>query len=149
MVDILILNLPEVMMKTSESLTLIGLFLAVVLVVVGGFVFHKPLEGPPDYYVAAREAKELINATPELVVIDLSRQFYAQGHIPGSVNYNRCALASSLETFDRNKSYLVYCHAFGAPLTSARIMLDAGFKNVYALRGNYGAWVDAGYPVEN
>jgi rhodanese-related sulfurtransferase len=27
-------------------------------------------------------------------------------------------------------------------------MEDAGFKNVYRLEGNFGAWEDAGYPVE-
>ena len=149
MVDILIQKLQELFMKTQESLILISLFLVAVIVVVAGFVFRKPLDGPPDYYLTARETKELINSSPDLVIIDLTKYFYADGHIPGALNYSRCALASSLDTLDKNKPYLVYCHAFGAPLTSAHGLQAAGFKNVYALRGNYGAWVDAGYIVEN
>lgn len=29
------------------------------------------------------------------------------------------------------------------------LAVTAGFQNVYALKGNFGAWADAGYPVEN
>jgi len=30
----------------------------------------------------------------------------------------------------------------------AQALIDAGFKNIYRLEGNYAAWVDSGYPVE-
>ena len=33
-------------------------------------------------------------------------------------------------------------------MAGAQLMEDAGFKNVYRLEGNYGAWVDAGNDVE-
>jgi len=48
----------------------------------------------------------------------------------------------------KNATYLVYSHWTGAPLSAAELLKDAGFQNVYALKGNFGAWVDSGYPVE-
>ncbi|MBE0700129.1 MAG: rhodanese-like domain-containing protein, partial [Acholeplasmataceae bacterium] len=34
-------------------------------------------------------------------------------------------------------------------IAGASKLIDAGFENVYRLEGNYSAWVEAGYPVEN
>jgi len=36
--------------------------------------------------LTAQEAKDLIDTTPDLVIIDVSPH-YAEGHIPGAVNY--------------------------------------------------------------
>jgi len=33
-------------------------------------------------------------------------------------------------------------------ITAAQKLIDAGFKTVYRLEGNYSAWVNAGYEVE-
>ena len=33
-------------------------------------------------------------------------------------------------------------------MAGAQLMEDAGFKKVYRLEGNFGAWVAAGYDVE-
>jgi rhodanese-related sulfurtransferase len=136
-------------MKTHDSVTVLSLFACALIVVIAGFVFHKPLDGPPEFYLTVHETRDLLNTKPDTIIIDTSRHFYNDGHIPGAVNYTKCALTSVASTFDRDKTYLVYSHATGAPLASAQRLIGAGFKSVYAMRGNYGAWVDAGYPVEN
>jgi rhodanese-related sulfurtransferase len=99
--------------------------------------------------VTAPEAKELIDTTPGLVVIDVS-PIYEQGHIPGAVNYyaGDGSLDAAIPTLDPNASYLVYCHTDAASIQGAQNLVDAGFTNVYRLEGNFAAWVDAGYPVE-
>lgn len=96
------------------------------------------------------EAKELIDSTPDLIIIDVS-PFYAQGHIPGSINYylGDGSLDAAIPMLDKNKVYLVYCHVDSVSIAGANKLIEAGFKNVYRLEGNYSAWVDAGYPVEN
>jgi 3-mercaptopyruvate sulfurtransferase SseA len=33
-------------------------------------------------------------------------------------------------------------------IAGAQKLIDAGFKTVYRLEGNYGAWKAAGYPIE-
>ena len=92
--------------------------------------------------VSAAEAKEMIENNPDLVIIDVS-QNYAQGHIPKAVNY-----PSGIPDLDKEGKYLVYCHTDAASIEAANLLVDAGFKNVYRLEGNYESWVDAGYEVE-
>jgi rhodanese-related sulfurtransferase len=130
-----------------KSSTLVGL-------IVLGILFSGCLqqEETSESYieVSPQEAKELIEKNPDLVIIDVS-PFYSQGHIPGAVNYyvGDGSLDEAILTLDKNKKYLVYCHSDSASIEGAQKLVDAGFKNVYRLEGNYRAWVDAGYEVES
>lgn len=108
-------------------------------------------EAQPGSYtdLTAAQAKQLIDTTPGLVIIDVSPH-YAEGHIPGAVNYylGDGSLENAIPTLDKNATYLVYCHVDSASIGGAQALVDAGFTKVYRLAGNYAAWVDAGYPVE-
>lgn len=99
--------------------------------------------------VTPEEAKKLINENPDLVIIDVSPD-YDNGHLPGAVNYyvGDGSLDEAIPTLDPEGKYLVYCHVMSASVLGAQKLVDAGFKNVYRLAGEYSAWVDAGYPVE-
>ena len=136
-------------MKASDALYFYAIFFAVVLIVTGGFVFHRTTSDVSPLWVTPQEARNLIDKTSDVVVIDLSRYFYDSGHLPGALNYTKCALPGIVSNFDKGRTILVYCHGAGAPLTSAKVLKGAGFNNVYALEGNYGAWLNAGYAVEN
>ena len=95
------------------------------------------------------EAKALIDSTPDLIIIDVSPR-YAEGHLPGAVNYyvGDGSLDKAIPTLDKSKPYLVYCHVDSVSRQGAQMLIDAGFETVYRLEGNYSAWVDAGYAVE-
>ena len=95
------------------------------------------------------EAKELIDTKPDLVIIDVSPK-YDEGHLPGAINYyiGDGSLDQAIPTLDKNKKYLVYCHVDSASISGAQKLVDAGFSPVYRLKGNYQAWIDAGYPIE-
>jgi len=99
--------------------------------------------------VSVQEAKELIDTNPELIVIDVSPN-YDKGHLPRAINYyvGDGSLDKAIPTLDKDKEYLVYCHVDSASILGAQKLVDAGFMNVYRLEGNYRAWVDAGYPIE-
>lgn len=99
--------------------------------------------------VSPEEAYDLIQNTPDLVVIDVSPH-YANGHLPGAVHYylGDGSLDAAIPTLDMSKPYLVYCHVDSVAIQGAQKLVDAGFSPVYRLEGNYGAWVAAGYPVE-
>ena len=99
--------------------------------------------------VSPAEAKELIDGTPDLIIIDVSPH-YEQGHLPGAVNYylGDGSLDAAIPTLDKDKTYLVYCHVDSVAIAGAQKLVDAGFMKVYRLEGNYSAWVDAGYTVE-
>ena len=95
------------------------------------------------------EAKTLIDSTPDIVIIDVSPH-YDEGHIPGAVHYylGDGSLDAAIPTLDDSKTYLVYCHVDSVAQAGAEKLVEAGFMDVYRLEGNYGAWVDAGYPIE-
>ncbi len=99
--------------------------------------------------VAPAEAKELIEKTPGIVIIDVSPA-YAKGHLPGAVSYplGDGSLDKAIPALDKSKTYLVYCHVDRVAIQGAQKLVKAGFKKVYRLKGNYKAWVDAGYPIE-
>ena len=99
--------------------------------------------------VTAAEAKELIDNTPDLIIIDVSPH-YDQGHLPGAVNYylGDGSLDEAIPTLDTTKPYLVYCHVDSVSISGAQKLVDAGISTVYRLEGNYQAWVAAGYPIE-
>ena len=99
--------------------------------------------------VTPQEAKKLIDENPGLIIIDVSPN-YDNGHLPGSVSYyiGDGSLEKAIPSLDPNGKYLVYCHVDSVAIAGAQALVDAGFKNVYRLAGNYAAWVDAGYPIE-
>jgi rhodanese-related sulfurtransferase len=99
--------------------------------------------------VTPAEAKELIDTTSDLVIIDVSPNYDA-GHLPGAINYyvGDGSLDEAIPMLDKDVPYLVYCHVDSASISGAQKLVDAGFPMVYRLEGNYSAWVDAGYPVE-
>jgi rhodanese-related sulfurtransferase len=139
----------------------------VVLLVVGGYFFLRPTQevnidgvledevgeilGQVIGYmdVSPEEALSLIETNPDLVVIDVSPH-YDDGHLPGALHYylGDGSLDVAIPTLDMQKDYLVYCHVDSVSIAGAQKLIDAGFETVYRLMGNYGAWVDAGYTVE-
>ncbi len=100
--------------------------------------------------ISPMEAKEMIDNTPDIIIIDVS-PYYAQGHIPGAINYylGDGSLDEAIPTLDTSKVYLVYCHVDSVAIAGATKLIEAGFQYVYRLEGNYSAWVEAGYPVES
>lgn len=105
------------------------------------------IEGYID--VTPAEAKDLIENNPGIIIIDVSPH-YANGHLPGAINYylGDGSLDDAIPALDKDATYLVYCHVDSVAIAGAQKLVDAGFKTVYRLEGNYSAWVDAGYPVE-
>jgi rhodanese-related sulfurtransferase len=132
-------------------------FLIVGLLVVGLMIGIVPInqaihtsEAKTGYIdVTPAKAKELIDTVTDLVIIDVSPK-YAEGHLPKAINYyaGDGSLDKAIPTLDKNKPYLVYCHVDSVSILGAQKLVDAGFRPVYRLQGNYSAWVDAGYPVE-
>ena len=131
-----------------KGICICGIFLIGVIFITG--CTDQQQDGQIGYIdITAQEAKELIDTSPELIIIDFSPN-YNNGHIPGAINYyiGNGSLDDAIPTLDKNKEYLVYCHVDSASISGAKKLVDAGFTNVYRLKDNYQAWVDAGYPIE-
>ncbi|BCR35322.1 rhodanese-like domain-containing protein [Mariniplasma anaerobium] len=130
-----------------KKISLLFMAIAFILVIVG---CATEVNSMPEYIdLTPEEAKELIDNTPDLIIIDVS-PYFSQGRIPGAVNYyvGDGSLDDAIPSLDKNKAYLVYCHADSASILGASKLIEAGFENVYRLEGNYAAWVAADYPVD-
>jgi rhodanese-related sulfurtransferase len=121
------------------------------VVIILGLVLPACAAQPMGKYmeVDAAQSKALIDKTPDLIIIDVSPA-YAAGHLPHAVSYpvGDGSLDKAIPMLDKNGKYLVYCHSEAASVMGAQKLVDAGFKTVYRLKGEYQAWVNAGYPVE-
>ncbi len=86
----------------------------------------------------------------DLIIDVVGLDIYSLGHLPGAVNYIWAdgTLNSRISELDPSLTYLVYCHSDPPSTTSAQALVDADFKHVYRLEGNFIAWKNAGYPVE-
>ena len=81
---------------------------------------------------------ELKNLSEGTVILDVRTPAERQmGAIEGSVNIPVDNMRESIESLDRNKSYVVHCAVGLRSYIAARIMKQSGFKNVKNLAGGY------------
>lgn len=108
----------------------------------------KKMSGIPQVGVA--EAVTLINRREPLVLDVRGQGEFAAGHIAGArlipVGELK-ARVSEIEKF-KDKPVLVHCATGNRSFTAARLLKEAGFKEVFNLQGGLGAWQQAGMPVE-
>jgi len=84
------------------------------------------------------------------VVIDVrTPEEYAGGYIHDAINidYLSPSFRDYIETFDKNKLYIVYCRTGGRSSAARDIMEEAGFKHVINMTGGFSDWQAAGLPV--
>jgi rhodanese-related sulfurtransferase len=97
--------------------------------------------------ITVQEAKTMYDNDPSLMILDVSPA-WKKGHLPGAVNVEYNDVASNLNKFNKERAILVYCHGDAPAIFAADVLGKNGFPKVYRLLGNYGAWLNAGYPVE-
>jgi len=106
-------------MKRHKQWYFYAIFFIVVAVLVVGFTFLQTTSGVSSLWLTPQEAKELLDKTTDVVVIDLSSRWYDQGHLPGAVNMPKSTIPETVSGWDKNATYLVYSHWTGAPLSAA------------------------------
>jgi len=105
-----------------------------------------PLETIPQVSVA--ELKEQM-ANDELQIVDVRRPGeYVNGHVPRAVNAPLASLDKSLGPLEKNKVTAVICAGGYRSSAAASLLQKQGFSNLLNVSGGTGAWVNAGYPVE-
>jgi glyoxylase-like metal-dependent hydrolase (beta-lactamase superfamily II)/rhodanese-related sulfurtransferase len=107
-----------------------------------------PLETIPQLSVA--ELKEQM-ANGELQIVDVRRPGeYVNGHVPRALNAPLASLDKSLGPLplEKNKPTAVICAGGYRSSAAASLLQKQGFSNLLNVSGGTGAWVNAGYPVE-
>ena len=121
--------------------------IAVMLLVISLYAGDKMMNDYKD--ISPKEAKIMIEENPELIIVDVS-PIWHKGHLPGSVNYpwGDGSFEKAVPLWDEDKMFLIYCHGDAPAIAAAEHLVENGFKHVYRLEGNFGAWKEAGYPIE-
>jgi rhodanese-related sulfurtransferase len=95
-------------------------------------------------------AEDLRNGVTALVVIDTRAQaLYAQGHVPGAINFpHRLMNAESTAHLDRSKVYVTYCDGIGCngSTKGAYKMASLGFT-VKEMLGGLDFWMRDQQPL--
>ncbi|MCB6182637.1 rhodanese-like domain-containing protein [Leeia sp. TBRC 13508] len=94
--------------------------------------------------------EDLKNGIVEIVVIDTrSEEKYAQGHIPGAINFpHRLMTAESTAELDRSKTYVTYCDGIGCNgSTKGAYKLAKEGLLVKEMLGGLDFWIRDGFPL--
>lgn len=88
---------------------------------------------PQDYVAKLKQM-------PKAQLVDVrTPDEYNNGHLQAAklINYNGPDFKQQTEKLDKNKPVFVYCAAGGRSAKAAKILTEAGFKEVYNLSGGY------------
>jgi len=95
---------------------------------------------------------------PDVILVDIRdiRELYRDGTIPGSVHAPRGMLEFWVdpespyhkEVFASGKHFVFYCAGGLRSALAAKTVQDMGLSPVSHIRGGFGAWKEAGGPVE-
>ncbi len=94
----------------------------------------------------------LIGKENELQILDVRRPpEYESGHVPHALHAPLASLQSIIPnlTLDPAKPTAVICASGYRSSAATSILKQHGFKKLLNVTGGTGAWIDAGYPVEN
>lgn len=106
---------------------------------------------PVSELLTVDEFEKKMKSTKDAILLDLrTDNEVANGMIAGAkqMDFNSGEFSRNLPKLDKSKKYMVYCAGGGRSGKAAKLMLDAGFAEVYDLKGGMGAWVSAGKGVE-
>lgn len=73
---------------------------------------------------------------------------FARGHLPGAINVPLGSLSDKTADFDPQQPTIVVCASGNRSRSGASKLVDAGFSDVYNLRGGTMGWMRAGFATE-
>jgi len=100
--------------------------------------------------VSVAQLKEQL-ANEDLQVVDVRRPAeYVNGHVPHAFNAPLASLDKSLGplSLEKDKLTAVICAGGYRSSAAASLLQKQGFSNLVNVSGGTGAWINAGYPVE-
>lgn len=108
--------------------------------------------------VTVEEAKKLVE-TEDVFILDVrTPSEFNSSHIKGATlipvansggsNLSPDQLLDTrINEVPKNKKILVYCKSGNRSTSASKILVNAGYSQVYSMKGGINAWAGAGYPV--
>ena len=132
----------------SNNLALVALFL------VSGTMLFWPeiskLVGASANEIGTLEATRLMNQGPTLILDVRDEKEFAAGHLPRARHIPLSQLSKRVDEIGKfkDKPVIVTCKTGNRAGAATRLLKQAGFSNVFELRGGLNAWQQASLPLE-
>ena len=87
---------------------------------------------------------------PDFVIIDVrTPDEFAEEHLENATNINFYSetFRDTLNTLDKNKTYLIYCRSGGRSGSALDVMAELNFKEAYNILGGINLWKTEGLPT--
>lgn len=97
----------------------------------------------PDEYTA----QYVDVKTPHTLLDVRTAEEFGSGYIPSAVNISLQDLPQKLKRVSTAKPVVIYCRSGNRSATAARLLLEAGYKDVYDLGGVI-EWQRQGLPIK-
>lgn len=130
-----------------NNLALVALFVAS-----GAMLFWPEIQrlASGGAQIGTLEATRLMNQGTTLILDIREGEDYAAGHLPRARHIPLSQLSNRLDEIGKfkDKPVIVTCKTGTRAGAATRVLKQAGFTNVFELRGGLGAWQQASLPLE-
>lgn len=135
----------------SNNIAMLVILLVIALVVLGFIGYDKftsNKNGIDMSYtdVSVHEAKDMLDDGDVFLLDVRTESEFNSGHLKGSVNIEVSQLGSRLDNVPADKVILVYCRTGVRSVRASKTLVNAGYMDVYNMKGGITAWMSAGYP---
>ena len=117
--------------------------IAAVLVVAVFPAFPREASAASYTDISALELKQRMDDEDDdkFIILDIrDEDDYDKKHIPGAINIPLKELGYKVFALDKTKDIIVYCAVGVRSKVAAKILINAGFKDVFNLTGGIKAW---------
>jgi rhodanese-related sulfurtransferase len=121
-------------------------YLFYTLVVVGAlFLINRLLakKNRPYTNIKSEELEPYLKDMPDAILLDVrTPKETNKGKIPGAIemDFYSPSFRAGLDTLDKEKAVIVYCHSGVRSARTAYILDSLGFQNLYNLKKGYKHW---------
>lgn len=99
--------------------------------------------------LAVENFEKKLKETPERIILDVrTSDEFSSGHLSEAVLLDIYArdFRQRVNQLDKSKPVFVYCASGVRSNSAAKILWDAGFREIYDLKGGFSAWAGSGKP---
>ncbi len=101
-------------------------------------------------YLAEWSQSEFLEKSRQenVVIVDVrSKREFIAGHIAGAINIPYDEIQHHFNRFTKDRSIVLYCQSGRRAGIAEKVLFENGFKNLFHLKGDFGAWKDNGLPI--
>ena len=120
------------------------------ITIISAIFYSCETNGQSKSLVAPKEASDLLKKDQNIQLVDVRTSGeYKKGHLKDAALIDFYGnFKSEVKNLDKSKPVMVYCAVGGRSAKAAKILRNAGFNEVYDMKGGIQAWNKSGLPIE-